>query len=138
MQLIDSYLETEVLTASPHRLHLIVVDGAVRHARQAREAIERGNREEIYLALNRSREFVAELIGGIRVDAMPEMAERFKSLLAFVYRNLALADLETSVQRVDDAIRILEIHRETWLQVGHQLVESESAIPKPHALDWVT
>jgi flagellin-specific chaperone FliS len=33
------YLEAQVLTASPHRLHLLVVDGAIRFARQAQAAL---------------------------------------------------------------------------------------------------
>ena len=38
----SSYLESKVLTAPPHRLHLMLIEGAIRFGRQADEALQRG------------------------------------------------------------------------------------------------
>ena len=37
------YLESKVLTAPPYRLHLMLIEGAIRFGRQAAEALERGD-----------------------------------------------------------------------------------------------
>ena len=65
----DAYLETQVLTASPERLHLMVVDAAIRFARQSFVALEEKNIEAAYLALTRSRSCISEILTGI--DAKP-------------------------------------------------------------------
>lgn len=133
--IIDEYQETQVLTASPQQLHLMVVDGALLYARRAAEALDSGNREEAFLALNRSREFVAELLGGLRVDQNPETCVNLKQLFAFVFHRLAMADIEQNPQLVGEAIRILEKHRETWLELMSTLQQSASTSDDTPAID---
>lgn len=133
----QEYLESQVLSASPYRLHLLVVDGALKFARIGLAALERADWEALDMALSRSRECVAELIAGVKSDAGLEWAESFKGVLANVYRNLAIADPERNPQRIEDAIRILEIHRQTWVELGERLAEEQvSAVPEPHLRSW--
>jgi flagellar secretion chaperone FliS len=138
---VAEYLEAQVLTASPHRLHLMVVDGAIRFARRALDALTGERWEELDTALSRSRDCLAELVGGLDAGQTPDLTVRMKSLFAFVYRSLVLADLERSPGRIQDALRILEIHRETWLELGEELARQHAAgesIPTPHARSWTT
>lgn len=138
---VAEYLEAQVMTAGPHRLHLLVVDGAIRFARRAQEALEHQRWEELDAALSRSRDCMTELIGGLDAERSPDLTDRLKSLFAFVYRNLVLADLERNPVRLRDALRILEIHRETWLELGEQLAREQAAreaVPTPHARSWTT
>ena len=113
----DAYLEAQVLTASPVKLHLLVIDGGIRAALRARSAILASNWEQMNLQLTRSRDCVAELLAGLKSDAAPELTESLKGLFVFVLRNLALADAERSIDRIDDALKVLAIHRETWKEV---------------------
>ncbi len=115
------YLETQVLTASPERLHLMVVDAAIRFARQGEQALESQDRELAMTTLDRSRSCVNELLSGIVSDPNPELAERLRALFLFVHQNLARADLTSNAQLVRDALSILEIHRETWLELMDRL-----------------
>lgn len=131
------YLESQVLTASPYRLHLMVVDGAVKFARRARLALEENDISAMHVALDRSRACVAELISGLRDAGDRDLIDSLKALFAFVYRSLALADPQRNVRLIDDAIRVLEIHRETWIELGERLPkDTESAAPAPHVLSW--
>jgi len=133
----QEYLESQVLSASPHRLHLLVIDGALKFARIGLAALERADWEALDAALARSRECVAELIVGVKTDAGLEWAEAFKGVLGNVYQNLAMADPERSSQRIEDAIRILEIHRQTWVELGERLAEQQaSVVPEPHLRSW--
>ena len=122
MQQSATYLETQVLTASPHRLHLMVVDAALRHARRGAEGIEQRQWDVMFLSLSKARDCLSELIGGLKPEVDPELVEPTKQLFVFVYRNLAKADFERNAALVQDAIRVLEIHRETWLELGQGLV----------------
>lgn len=117
----NDYLETQVMTASPERLHLMVTDAAIRFARQALAAIENKDIESGFLALNRSREFVNSILTGIATDHNPELAERLRGLFIFVQQNLARADQLRDPQLIRDALAILESHRATWLALMDQL-----------------
>ena len=57
----DEYLYNQVMTATPERLHLMVVDASLRFARQAADAMREGKIDLAYSALNRSRACVNEM-----------------------------------------------------------------------------
>lgn len=122
----DDYLHSKVMTASPHQLHLMVVDGAIRHANHALESLQQNDPETMHLALNRSREFVAELIAGLDDSQISETIAQLRGLFLFVMRNLAEADPTRDPRRIESALKILRIHRETWTALAAQLNSSAS------------
>jgi len=117
----NAYLESQILTASPERLHLMVTDAAIRFARQAAAALDKQDVEAAFHALNRSRDCVNELLTGIETEPNPGLANQLRSLLVFVQQSLTRADLERDSQLVRDALAILETHRTTWLALIDKL-----------------
>jgi flagellar protein FliS len=133
----DEYLETQVMTATPHQLHLMVVDGAIRFATQAEEALQENDFEISHFALNRSREFVTELIGGLDQERSDEIVNRLKSLFMFVYQNLVKADMKRDVSMAQDALKILKMHRETWMELGEKVKQENIPTPNENGEnDW--
>jgi flagellar secretion chaperone FliS len=144
------YLEMQVLTASPHRLHLMVIDAALRNTRRGIELLDAGRWEEFDHALGKARECVTELIGGLNPETDPDLIESFQGLFTFVYRMLTLGDLERDPQHLRDAMRILLLHRDNWVALGERLIEEAttassngtpvltepSAVPSPHGRSW--
>lgn len=120
-QVAEAYLETRVLTASPVRLHLMVVEGAIRGTLRGKAALAAGDREQTSLHLGKARDCVAELLAGLRPDEAPELIGTTKALLAFVLRSLAEADLHQRASSVDDALRVLAAYRETWKELCDQI-----------------
>ena len=112
----SAYLETQVLTAAPQKLRLMLIDGCIRFARQAREAQSAGNSEQFSTSLDRARDIVTELISGIRPDGA-QLTESARALYAFIFKSLAEAQLFKDAQKIDDALRVLEEERQTWLAV---------------------
>lgn len=135
----DAYIETRVLTADPHMLHLLVVEGALRNAKRAAMALDEGDVANAHVALCDAREFVSELLGGLDEDRMPETVENVRRLFVFVYRRLLQADVDHEAKLVHDAVRVLEVHRATWMELRDVLVEEaanaatpERVVPAPH------
>ena len=124
MQPVDPYLETRVMTASPEQLHLMVVDAAIRHSRKAEQALTANDYEVSFMALTKARECVDELLTSLDPTQAPEVTENVKQLFLFVHRNLRLADLQRDPQKVRGALKILEMHRETWQQLLQRLAET--------------
>lgn len=118
---VDNYLKNAVMTASPYDLHLMVVDGAVRYAKFAMKSLEGRDFEKAHLALAKSREFVTELISGLKEDRQPELVQLLKARFQLAWKALVQADFDHKPENVGTALTILESHRETWRELGAML-----------------
>ncbi len=127
----NQYLETKVMTATPWQLHLMVVEAAIRKATKAQHALEQRDFETSHFTLNDCRDCVTELVCGLNGEQQPDLVEKLRALFAFVYRNLAEADLHHDPNRVADALRVLKLHRETWIALGEQLRQENGNLGSP-------
>ena len=132
----QEYLKNAVMTANPEQLHLMLYDGAIRFATRGREALQAGNREEAFNALDRAQRIVLELSDGLRPEANPKLAERMAALYSFIYRRLIDANLHQDEKASDDALRILRHQRETWVMLIEKLAQDAPPTtgpePAPH------
>lgn len=117
----NAYLKTRVLTATPEELRLMLLDGAIKFARQGREAIDRKDHEGIYSGVSQCRAIVAELMTSIRDDVEPTLADRVRGVYMFLFRELLDVGMNRSVAQLDRVIELLEYERETWALVMQKL-----------------
>lgn len=110
----NAYLKTRVLTASPAELRQLLLDGAVRFARQAREGLEKKDYEKSYEGFTSCRNIVMELLNAMKPDVDPELCGRLSSLYTFIYSELVYASHDRDMARLDKTIALLEYERETW------------------------
>ncbi len=133
MNAADQYLETQVLTAPPEQLHMLVIDGALRFARLGLQSLESQDYELSHESFSRSRGFVNELAIGLNDEGNQELAHSLRGLFGFVHRALVAADGQRDIQQAKDAINILEQHRETWEQLCNKLRQEQmGSAPAPH------
>ena len=130
----DDYLENEVLGASPAKLQLLLVEGAVRAAEKARSHWREGRNEPACEALIRAQEIVTQLMAGLNRDALPEVAKRLAGVYLFVFRTMMQANLERSEKLLDEALRVLSVERDTWRAVCEKLKQpAQTQAPRPGA-----
>jgi len=128
----NAYLRTKVLTAKPEELRLMLLDGAIKFARQGREGLAERDFERSYNGLTKSKDILIELINGLRPEVDPELCGRLNGLYTFMYRRLIDANLEKSPTIVDEVIRLLEYERETWVMLMQRLAaERKNGAPAP-------
>jgi len=123
----NDYLYTEVMTAAPQKLQLMLIDAAIRLVNRAHYHWERNDDHTASEALIRCQQVVSELLGGVDVQSGNELVRRVASVYLFVYRSLVLANLERSREKLADILRVLEIERQTWLEVCQQLGSEREA-----------
>ncbi|MEM6334554.1 MAG: flagellar export chaperone FliS [Planctomycetota bacterium] len=111
---VNPYLRTQILTASPEELRLMLFDGALKFCKQARPAIEQGDLEASYEALSRAKKIVLELSTGMDRKQAPEVAEKMSALYTFIFKKLVDANMQRDLAPLDEAIGLLEYERETW------------------------
>ena len=108
------YLDSRVTTASQPELQLMLLDGALRFGRQAQQHWNTPEqRDECHRALTRTLDIVEELIRGV-ADGKTEPSKRLEEEYAFVFRRLALAQLNHDATPLEAALQILSFHRDTW------------------------
>jgi flagellar protein FliS len=119
----DSYLESQVLTATPQRLRLLLIEGALRFAKQIVHSWEKGDSETGLEAVSRCRRIVTELLT-VMVDDGTEVIGQLRGIYAFMFRQLTDAQQQQNPEMVGEVIRLLEVERETWQMVCEQMPEA--------------
>lgn len=130
----DTYFETQVLTAAPQKLHLMLLNGALRFAREAGEHWRAARIHEGGEAIIGAQRILTELLRGLKPDLAPALVSQVSSVYNFIFRRLVEAGFRRDQQKLADAIRILEVERDTWRQVCEQLGDRlESTAPTQHS-----
>lgn len=113
----QQYLTTEVMTASPQKLHLMLIEGAMRFVYKARQHGAAGEDEPAREAVSRARRIMADILAGFKKDLDPGLVNQVTLLYGFVYRTLLEAAFSFDDAKLAGVLRILEIERDTWRQV---------------------
>jgi flagellar protein FliS len=123
----DEYLATEVLTAAPQKLHLMLIEGAIRFAKRAELQRRQQEHEAAFKSIVRAQEVVSQLIAGFASNLDQLFVRQTAAVYSFIYRSLVLANVNRDDAKLTDALRLLEIERETWRQVCEQLGTKRAA-----------
>lgn len=128
-----SYLESKILTASPQRLHLMLIEGAIRFGRQAEDALRTGDQTAAAGPLLRVIDIVGELLAGVR-EQRDELNKKIADLYWFLFRRISEAKINTDATALAEVVRLLEYERETWQLACDQLSGGggTAAPPAPH------
>jgi flagellar protein FliS len=135
---VAEYLEAKVMTATPHQLHLMIVDAAIRQTIIAEDALRSDDLAKAHQALCQARKLIAEMLSGLDASQAPEVVDNLKSLFLFAYRNLIDGEGQRAPDRIADALTTLRSHRETWLLLGERLRSEETATLEPIANEGAT
>lgn len=130
----ETYLATEVNTATPQKLQLMLVEAAIRFARQGLLHWQRGEEEQAGESLIRCQDIFGEILGGMRPEHNPELVRKVAGIYVYLLRELTDAHLEHDAKAVENVIRVLEVERGTWQQVCEQLgarLDPASGVPAP-------
>jgi flagellar protein FliS len=139
-QFAQSYLRTKVLTATPEQLQLMLFDGAIRFAEQAKIALEKKNYEQSCDLICRTQKIIAELTGSLKHKLAPELCGKLAAIYNYVYRKLIDANMNRTVASLDEAINLLRYQRQTWVMLLDKLGKAKAAqaaqsldVPAPSA-----
>lgn len=112
----DQYLRNTVLTASPARLRLMLLDrsvGLVDAILEYRRRDPQTLTDERTLTL---RDILGELLSGVSRDSN-DLTVRIADLYVFLLQELTRAEQEPGLERIESIGKILRIEQETWRQV---------------------
>jgi flagellar protein FliS len=116
----SQYLESQVMTATPQKLRLLLIEGAIRYARQTLELWELQQPELAVESLIRCRAVIRELLSGIHIEHS-DLTRKVAAVYLFLLKCLTEAHMTRDREPVLDTIRVLEVERETWRLVCEKM-----------------
>ena len=131
------YLESKILTASQPRLHLMLLEGTIRFGQQAKQKWNDEASAESGQLLNRMMDVVEELTRASASDG-GEISKQLVEQYAFLYRELGASRIHGDLQKLDECLKLLEFHRQTWKLACEKVAadtptSSKTAVlPPPH------
>lgn len=115
-------VESGVMSASPHRLIVMLFDGAQASIRAARIHLEAGNIAEKGKAISKALDIVNNgLAAALDAERGGEVASNLGSLYDYIARRLLAANLRNDVASLDEAERLLDDIASAWREIEPQV-----------------
>ncbi|WP_198116641.1 flagellar export chaperone FliS [Massilia rhizosphaerae] len=132
-------LETGIASASPHKLIVMLYDGALVALLSAKTNIAAGNIAAKGSAISKA---ISIIDNGLRAsldkNAGGEIAANLDALYDYMSRRLLHANLKNDVTVIDEVHRLLADLREAWVAIGDKVEQpvapAPSAMPKTPTL----
>jgi flagellar protein FliS len=116
-QLAHEYRRTQVETAPPTQLVVMLYDGAIRFLSLAREKMAARDLEARHTNLLKAQRIITELMSSLDREKGGEVAANLHRLYAFMLRQLVEANLRDRPQPIEDVLGMLRELRESWAEV---------------------
>jgi len=108
------YKNNSVNFASKEQLLLMLLDGSVKFAKIARQAIVDKDLMKAHENLIKTQNIYYELITSLDVNKGGEWAENLMAIYSFIVEKLVEANMKKSVEIIDEVMPLIEEVRETW------------------------
>lgn len=116
----DAYKKTQIETATPENLILMLYDGALRFIGQAEQAFEEKNLEKISNLLLRIQAIFNELLSSLDKDKGGDIAANLERLYLFFLKQLSEANIKKDPLPMQQIKPLVEELRNTWEQAMQQ------------------
>ncbi len=126
--MINRYIETDIMTASPTNLVVKLYEAALRSAFEARASIEAGLIQERGQAIQKALAIVAELQSSLDFEKGGAIASQLHDLYAFIIGRMLEANISGSTMCIDEAVRVLETLLEAWHEIARNPAATAAAV----------
>lgn len=106
-----------VAASDPHRLIVMLMDGALERIATARGCMQRGETAEKARLLNRTVSIVAELRGSLDMTAGGQIAANLSELYDYMSRRLMAALANNQAELLDEVSGLLNELRSAWVTI---------------------
>ncbi len=110
-----------VAGADPHRLVLMLMDGALERMAIARGYIERGQIARKAQALHQCVNIVNELRGSLNLSQGGALAQNLGDLYDYMLRQLLRANVESDLSCVKEVASLMGEIRGAWVAIGPEV-----------------
>lgn len=114
-------VESGVLTADPHKLILLLFDGAVRSVAKARMAMQKNDVITKCASISKAMAIIQDgLQLSLDVKAGGEMAQNLNDLYEYMCGRLLVANMKNEIGALDEVGRMLVDLKGAWASIGQK------------------
>lgn len=112
----NTYRDNSINYASKEQLLVLLVEGAVKFAKIARQAIVDGDVKKAHENIVKTENIFYELMRSLDVDNAGEWGNNLLMVYDFIVRRLIDANLKKDVEIMNEVIPLIEDVKDTWEQ----------------------
>ena len=109
-----------VAAADPHRLVVMLMDGALERIATARGCLTRGDTAEKARLINRAVSIIGELRSSLDLKGGGQIATNLGELYDYMCRRLLKATAENRVEMLDEVTKLLNEIRTAWVAIPNE------------------
>ncbi len=132
VSVVDEYarlgLRTDIETASPHRLILLLIDGAVDKLRAARRAMERSKIADKGANISWAISIIDGLRASLNLEQGGELAANLDRLYDYMTRTLVEANLNDDRGKLDEIEALLNQIRSAWKAIESEVEPAAAGV----------
>jgi flagellar protein FliS len=127
-------LETGVIAASPHKLIVMLFEGAIVAINNAKTHMQAGQFEDKGKAITKAVLIVDEgMRGSLDKKAGGEIAANLDALYGYIIQCLLRANLRNDQALLDESLTLLTDLKSAWDAIGNTVQPGQGAAPAPRA-----
>lgn len=127
----DAYRKVDVETASQEKLIVMLLTGAMKFAREAKQSMAAGDIGETHTFLVKAQDILSELRSALNMDA-GEVAQNLDRVYEYLHHLLVSANVEKRPEPIDECVRHLEGLRATWQEAFDHVAQNEDGATATH------
>lgn len=108
------YKNTQIQTATPGQLILLLYEGAIKFNKLAKLSIEKKNIMDANKYILKVQDIISELMSSLDMKSGADIAENLYSLYDYMMSKLVDANLQKDIKSLDEVEELLEELRDSW------------------------
>ena len=129
-QKMNAYTRVDVETASQGKIIVMLFNGAIKRAEEAKRQMERGDRQSVHNNLIRAQEIIAELRGALNMKA-GDIAVNLDRIYEYFQHLLITANIKKDPAPIDLAVEMMGDMRDTWQELFDRLAREDQTRSAP-------
>jgi flagellar protein FliS len=130
-EFLQNYKRTEIETATPAKLLLMLYDAAIQRLESAGENFRLGEWESVHKDLIRVQDILTELMVSLDWEAPGAPTPQLFSLYSYMHQSLVRANVERDSEPITEVMGLLSELREAWREAVKKVESDEGQASQP-------
>lgn len=127
-----AYRKVDIETASQGKLIVMLFNGAIQRAEEAKRQLQKGRIDGVHNNLVRAQEIVAELRSALDMQGGGDIARNLNRIYEYFQHLLVKANIQKKTTPIEECIDMMTDMRDTWQELFQQVGKnSPSSAPAP-------